>query len=105
MDNNRKIEAEHPGLILKEEFMESYGVSAYRLAKETGIDKMTLNRILKGKRAFSPKTALKISKFFGLSERFWINLQSDHDFRTAKNNLEDELKEIATLPEAINAQV
>lgn len=91
-----EIEVEHPGIILKEEFLEPYGVSAYRLAKETGIDKMTLNTILKGKRAITPNTALKISKFFGLSERFWINLQTDYDIRMAKQKLHGELDGIHT---------
>lgn len=93
---DKKIKVEHPGIILKEEFLEPYGISAYQLAKKTGIDKMTLNAILKGKRAITPNTALKISKFFGLSERFWINLQSDYDIRMAKQKLVGELERIHT---------
>ena len=77
MENKGKIEVEHPGIILKEEFIDPYGISAYRLTKETGIDKMTLSAILKGKRTIPPITALKISKFLGLSERYWTILQSE----------------------------
>ncbi len=98
-----RIEVEHPGIILKEEFMDPYGISAYRLAKETGIDKMTLSAILKGKRAISSITALKISKFFGLSERYWINLQSDYDLRIAKHKIIKELTNIQTISEVQTA--
>ncbi len=99
MKNKERIKVEHPGIILKEEFMGPYGISAYRLSKETGIDKMTLSAILKGKRIVSPITALKISKFFGLSERYWINLQSDYDLRMAKSKILEELSNIHTIPE------
>ncbi len=99
MKNDERIEVEHPGIILKEEFMKPYGISAYRLSKETGIDKMTLSSILKGKRTISSITALKISKFFGLSERYWINLQSDYDLRIAKQKILEELSNIHTIPE------
>lgn len=103
MGKKNQIEIEHPGVILKEEFMEPYNVSAYRLSKETGIDKMTLSGILRGSRNITPKTALKLSKFFGLSEKFWINLQTDYDLRIAKHDLYKDLDEIHTLPEIINA--
>jgi len=103
MKKTERIEVEHPGIILKEEFMDPYEISAYRLTKETGIDKMTLSAILKGKRTISPITALKISKFFGLSERYWINLQSDYDLRMAKHKILGELANIHTIPEVQTA--
>ena len=103
MAKDNLIEIEHPGIILKEEFMAPYDVSAYRLSKETGIDKMTVSGILKGTRAITPKTGLKLSKFFGLSEKYWINLQADFDFRTTKHALQKELGKIQTLPEVLNA--
>ena len=103
MKNEGKIKVEHPGIILKEEFMDPYGISAYRLTKETGIDKMTLSAILKGKRTISSITALKISKFFDLSERYWINLQSDYDLRMAKQKILLELSNIHTIPEIQSA--
>jgi len=103
MKNNTRIEVEHPGVILKEEFMEPYGILAYRLTKETGIDKMTLSNILKGTRAITPITALKISKYFDLSERYWINLQSDYDLRMAKRKILGELSNIHTIPEIQSA--
>lgn len=97
------IEVEHPGIILKEEFMEPYGVTAYRLVKETGIDKMTLSGILKGTRAITPVSGLKLAKFFGLSERFWINLQLDYDTRKARSKIAGELDKIHTIPKAKTA--
>ena len=100
---NEWIEVEHPGIILKEEFMEPYGVTAYKLVQETGIDKMTINGILKGIRKITPVTGLKLSKFFGLSERFWINLQADYDTRKAKLQIADDLNDIHTLPEVVAA--
>jgi len=103
MSTSQKITVEHPGIILKEEFLEPYGVSAYRLAKETGINPMTLSGIIKGQRTITPVTALKISKFFGLSERFWINLQSDYDLRLAKQKFKSDLQRIHTLPDVKSA--
>lgn len=102
MGKEKQIELEHPGVILKEEFMEPYNVSAYRLAKETGINKMTLSGILRGLRTITPQTALKLSKFFGLSEKFWTNLQTDYDLRMAKHKICKELDRIQPLPEIIN---
>ncbi len=101
--HEERIELEHPGIILKEEFMEPYEVSAYRLSKETEIDKMTLSGILRGKRVITPTTALKLSRFFGLSERFWINLQADYDLRIAKRKLGKKLEKIHTLPDIKSA--
>ncbi len=100
---NNFIEVEHPGIILKEEFMEAYGVTAYRLAKETGIDKMTLSGILNGTRVITPISGLKLAKFFGLSERFWINLQLDYDTRKARSKIAGELDKIHTLSEVRTA--
>jgi addiction module HigA family antidote len=101
MGNKNQIEIEHPGIILKEEFMEPYKISAYRLSKETGIDKMTLSGVLRGLRNITPQTALKLSKFFGLSEKFWINLQIDYDLRITKHELHKDLDKIHTLQEII----
>ncbi|MDM8536750.1 HigA family addiction module antitoxin [Desulfobacterales bacterium HSG17] len=101
MAQNNRIKVEHPGVILKEEFMEPFGISAYKLSKTTKIDKMTLSGIINGKKSITPITALKISKFFGLSERFWINLQSDYELRKAKLKIIDDLENIDTIPEAL----
>ncbi len=99
----RNIKIEHPGVILKEEFMAPYGVSVDKLAKETGIDEVALNGILKGVRDIAPAFGLKLSKFFGMSERFWINLQADHDTRKAKIRIAEDLGKIQTLSKVLAA--
>jgi addiction module HigA family antidote len=62
------IEVEHPGIILKEEFLEPYGINVSTLAKETGIDVMTISEIIKGAQRITPGIGLKIAKFLGLSD-------------------------------------
>lgn len=91
------IEIEHAGIILKEEFMEPFSVSTYRLMQGTGIDKMTLHKIIHGKRGISAKTGLKLSRFFGLNDNYWVNLQADYDIRKAKVQISEELKQIIPL--------
>jgi addiction module HigA family antidote len=94
---DKLIEVEHAGIILKKEFMEPLKVSTYKLTKETGIDQMTLHKIIHGKRSITAKTGLKLSKFFGLSDNYWVNLQVDYDIRIAKTQISEELKLIVPL--------
>jgi len=68
----RKTEPIHPGEILHEEFMQPLGISQYRLAKDISVSPRRINEIVHGKRAISPDTALRLSRYFGTSERFWI---------------------------------
>ncbi len=82
----------HPGEILLEEFLEPMGISQYRLAKDLSVPPRRINEIVLGKRAITPDTALRLSLFFGLSERFWINLQSRYDIEVEKDKLENRLK-------------
>ncbi|HYD98458.1 MAG TPA: HigA family addiction module antitoxin [Alphaproteobacteria bacterium] len=92
----------HPGEILRAEFLEPMGVSAYRLAKDIGVPQTRIGEILAGRRAVSADTALRLSRYFGLSERFWINLQAAYDLETAKDRLGsrllDEVKPRADAP-------
>jgi addiction module HigA family antidote len=81
----------HPGEILREEFLLPMGVSQYRLAKETGVSPRRINEIVHGKRAISADTALRLSRYFGTSERFWINLQGRYDIEVEKDRLADRL--------------
>lgn len=74
----------HPGETLREEFLEPMGLSAYRLARDIGVPLTRITAILDGKRAITADTALRLSRFFGLSERFWIDLQAGHDLALAK---------------------
>lgn len=73
----------HPGEILQTEFMEPLGLTAYRLAKELFVPAPRVNDIVRGKRAISPDTALRLGVYFGLPPQFWLNLQNDYDVRRA----------------------
>lgn len=83
----------HPGTILLEEFLEPMGISQYRLSKDIGVPARRINEIVKGQRAISADTALRLSRFFGLSERFWLNLQTRYDLETEKDRLRGRLEE------------
>lgn len=80
--------------ILAEEFMEPYGISAYRLAKDIQVPVSRIQEILKDKRAISVDTSLRLSRYFGVSERYFLDLQNDIAVREAKLRLHDELERI-----------
>jgi len=81
----------HPGEILMEEFLKPMSISQYRLAKDINVPARRINEIVQGKRSITPNTALRLSKFFGLSERFWINLQARYDLEIEKDRLKNRL--------------
>jgi addiction module HigA family antidote len=81
----------HPGEVLMEEFLEPMGISQYRLAKDISVPPRRINEIVHGKRSISPDTALRLSLYFGLSERFWINMQARYDLEVEKDRLQDRL--------------
>jgi addiction module HigA family antidote len=74
-----KLKNIHPGEVLMEEFLIPFEVSAYRLAKEIGIPQTRVSEILKGNRRITADTALRLSKYFGNSAKFWLGLQDDYD--------------------------
>ena len=82
----------HPGEILQEEFLLPMNVSQTKLAEDTGIVLAEVEEIINGKSAISPNAALRLSLYFGLSERFWLNLQSRYDLETEKDKVADKLK-------------
>lgn len=90
----------HPGEILLEEFLRPLGVSQYHVAKEIGVPARRINEIVHGQRRVSADTALRLARFFGTSERFWINLQSRYDLELEKDRLGDTLEEIRPLTAA-----
>jgi antitoxin HigA-1 len=100
----KKFAPVHPGEILMEEFLEPMGISQYRLAKDISVHPRRINQIVQGKRAISADTALRLSRYFGLSERFWLNLQARYDLEVEKERpegrLESEVKVLALNPEA-----
>ena len=87
----------HPGTILLEEFLKPFGISQYRLAKDINVPPRRINEIVHGSRAITPDTALRLSKYFGLSERFWINIQTRYDIEIEKDKLQDRLKKEVTV--------
>ena len=86
-----KLPPIHPGEILMEEFLEPMGISQYRIAKDIGVPPRRINEIVHGKRSISPDTALRLSRYFGMSERFWMNLQARYDLEVEKDKLADRL--------------
>jgi len=89
--SEQKLPPIHPGEILLEEFLNPMGISQYRLAKDTSVSARRINEIVHGQRAISPDTALRLSRYFGLSERFWINLQARYNLEVEKDRLKDRL--------------
>jgi addiction module HigA family antidote len=87
-----KLPPIHPGEVLQEEFLLPMKLTQSRLAKDIGVSTQTINEIVQGKRSVTPNTALRLSLYFGLSERFWFNLQSRFDLETEKDNLADRLQ-------------
>ena len=78
--------AVHPGDILKTEFMEPLGLTAYRVAKEIGFSSPRVNDLVPGKRAITADPAWRLGVCFGLPAQFWLNLQNDYDLRLAKTD-------------------
>lgn len=96
--SNKKIEPIHPGEILLEEFLKPMGISQYRLAKDISVPPRRINEIVHGKRSVSADTALRLSRYFGVSERFWLNLQTRYDIEVQKDKLDKRIeKEVKVL--------
>ena len=85
----------HPGVFLKEEFMEPLGVSAYRLSKDTDISNMTISEIVRGKRSITPRVGIRLSKYFGVSEGYFSRLQLQYDLDLIKEKEGSEVNKIS----------
>ncbi len=96
MKNNR-IPTPTAAEILKEEFLEPMQITPYKLSKELHVSTSTILDILHGKRKITVDMSLRLAKFFGMSEKFWINLQTDLDIREKKEKLKNKLDSIKTL--------
>ena len=94
--NEQKLTPIHPGEILLEKFLKPMGISQYRLAKDISVPARRINEIVHGTRTISPDTALRLSRYFGLSEQFWMNLQSRYNLEVEKDRLEKEVRVYAT---------
>jgi addiction module HigA family antidote len=90
----------HPGEILLEEFLRPLGVSQYQLAKAVDVPARRINEIVHGQRRISADTALRLARYFGTSERFWINLQARYDLEVEKDRLGAALDDIQPLSAA-----
>jgi addiction module HigA family antidote len=89
---SKKFAPVHPGEILLEEFLQPMGISQYRLAKDISVHPRRINEIIHGNRSISADTALRLSRYFGVSERFWLNLQARYDLEMEKDRLEGRLE-------------
>ena len=87
----------HPGEVLLHDFMEPMGLSQYRVAVSIGVPPRRINQIVHCERAISPDTALRLSRYFGLSDQYWLNLQSLYDLQMVKEQLQDTLNAIEPL--------
>jgi addiction module HigA family antidote len=92
----------HPGEILLEEFLGPMGISQYRLAKATSVPARRINEIVHGKRSITADTALRLSRYFGMSDRFWMNLQSRYDIELEKDRLGTRLDEEVEVYEKVS---
>lgn len=90
----KKLKNIHPGEILQEEFLIPLEISAYRLSKDIGIPQTRTSEIIKGNRRITANTALRLSKYFGNSAKFWLGLQDDFDIEEERNEKKAELNAI-----------
>ncbi len=97
MRDKIKIEPIHPGEILLEEFIRPFNISQYKLAKDTGLPLSRINQIILGKRIITAETALLLSKYFNLSEEYWLNLQKRYDLEIAKEKMINKINSVKTI--------
>jgi addiction module HigA family antidote len=97
----RRIPSTHPGEILLEEFLQPLNISQYRIAKDISVPPRRINEIVHGKRSITADTALRLSRYFGTSDRFWLNLQMRFDLEMEKDRLKKRLdREVSILKTA-----
>ena len=98
---NKRRPPIHPGEVLLEEFLKPIGLTQYRLAKDISVPPRRINEIVHGTRAVSADTALRLSRYFGTSEQFWMNLQMRYDLELARQRLKGRLqREVTVLKKA-----
>ena len=95
-----KLPPVHPGEVLLEEFLKPLGLSQYRLAKSISVPPRRINEIVHGKRAVTADTALRLARFFGTTEAFWLNLQMQYDLEKARDRLGSRLQRDVLVHEA-----
>src|SRR5438128_3236846 len=99
-----KLAPVHPGEILQTEFLEPLAITQYRLAKDISVPPRRINEIVRGSRGITADTALRLARYFGTSDRFWLNLQARHDLEVEKERLGNRLtREVTSLAAASSA--
>ena len=93
----RKLAPIHPGEVLLADFLEPLGLSQYRLAQDISVPPRRINEIVHGKRGITADTALRLARYFGTSERFWLNLQARFDLETQRDALGSRLEREVTV--------
>jgi antitoxin HigA-1 len=91
----KRLAPVHPGEILLEEFLVPMGVTQYRLAKDIKVPPRRINEIVHGTRSVSADTALRLARYFGTSERFWLNLQAQYDLDVESDRIGERIQEIS----------
>lgn len=94
------IEPIHPGEILMADFIEGFGITQNKLAVSIGVPPRRINEIVHGKRGITADTAIRLARYFGTSEEFWMNLQSHYELRTERRALRDQVAAITPLTSA-----
>ena len=93
----RKLTPIHPGEVLLADFLQPMGISQYRLAQDISVPPRRINEIVLGKRAISADTSLRLARYFGTTDRFWLNLQSRFDLEVERDRLGDRLRKEVTI--------
>jgi addiction module HigA family antidote len=93
MATDSKLAPIHPGEVLMEDFLVPLGLSQYRLAQDLSVPPRRINEIVHGKRAITADSALRLARYFGTSEQFWLNLQSRYDLEVERDRLGTRLQE------------
>jgi len=89
--SQKTLQPIHPGEVLQKDFLDELGLSQYRLSKDINVPPRRINEIVKGLRSISADTALRLSKYFGTTAEFWLNLQSKFDLDSQRIKIADEL--------------
>lgn len=101
MKRRKKMSPIHPGEVLLEDFLKPMGISQYRLAKDLRVPPRRINEIVHGTRAISADTALRLARYFGTTDRFWLNMQARYDLEVEKDRVGDRIqKEVPVLARA-----
>lgn len=100
MSTTKKMPPVHPGEMLRAEFMEPYGLSQNELARQLDVSPRRINEIVNERRGITADTALRLAKFFDMSEGYWLNLQKRYELEAAKDEMADSLDRVGTLEKA-----